>query len=107
MVGWLGHTGGQGEAGVERRLIQHTTLILCLPPSMPLLDSLLLPPASRLLQSIKEKQVFERVEVTRGEALSMFAENKFKVGGGVGCWACWACCGVCCACCGVCCAPVC
>jgi threonyl-tRNA synthetase len=30
------------------------------------------------LQIIKEKQQFERVEVSREEALSMFEENKFK-----------------------------
>jgi threonyl-tRNA synthetase len=32
-----------------------------------------------LLQAVKEKQVFQRVEVSREEALSMFEENKFKV----------------------------
>ena len=31
------------------------------------------------LQIIKEKQSFQRVEVTREEALDMFQENKFKV----------------------------
>ena len=30
------------------------------------------------LQIVKDKQEFERVEVSREEALSMFAENKFK-----------------------------
>jgi threonyl-tRNA synthetase len=30
-------------------------------------------------KAVKEKQVFERVEVTREEALAMFQENKFKV----------------------------
>ena len=30
-------------------------------------------------KAVKEKQVFERVEVSREEALSMFEENKFKV----------------------------
>ncbi len=30
------------------------------------------------VQIIKEKQEFERVVVTREEALSMFEENKFK-----------------------------
>ena len=34
----------------------------------------------RIEQSIKENQRFERVVVTRDEALSMFEENKFKVG---------------------------
>ncbi len=29
---------------------------------------------------MKEKQAFERIEVSRDEALSMFEENKFKVG---------------------------
>ena len=31
-----------------------------------------------LRQIVKEKQAFERVVVTREEALSMFEENKFK-----------------------------
>ncbi|GAB4814792.1 hypothetical protein N2152v2_001838 [Parachlorella kessleri] len=35
--------------------------------------------AKRMQQAVKEKQVFERVEVSREEALSMFQENKFKV----------------------------
>ena len=30
-------------------------------------------------QIVKEKQSFQRVEVTREEALDMFEENKFKV----------------------------
>ena len=34
--------------------------------------------ARYLLQIVKDKQEFERVEVSREEALSMFAENKFK-----------------------------
>ncbi|KAI3432854.1 hypothetical protein D9Q98_010437 [Chlorella vulgaris] len=34
---------------------------------------------SRMQQAVKEKQVFQRVEVSREEALSMFEENKFKV----------------------------
>lgn len=33
-------------------------------------------------QAVKEKQSFERIEVSRDEALSMFEENKFKVGQG-------------------------
>mmetsp|Transcript_23413 Transcript_23413/g.39131 ORF Transcript_23413/g.39131 Transcript_23413/m.39131 type:complete len:714 (+) Transcript_23413:94-2235(+) len=34
---------------------------------------------SRMDKAVKEKQVFERVVVSREEALSMFLENKFKV----------------------------
>lgn len=33
------------------------------------------------MQSVKESQKFQRVVVTREEALSMFEENKFKVWG--------------------------
>lgn len=33
----------------------------------------------RVEQATKESQRFERVEVTRDEALAMFEENKFKV----------------------------
>ncbi len=33
-------------------------------------------------QAVKESQKFQRVVVSRDEALSMFQENKFKVGGG-------------------------
>ncbi|PRW60977.1 threonyl-tRNA synthetase [Chlorella sorokiniana] len=32
----------------------------------------------RMQQAVKEKQVFERIEVSRDEALGMFQENKFK-----------------------------
>ena len=35
----------------------------------------------RIDASIKENQKFERIEVTREEALDMFQENKFKVWG--------------------------
>ncbi|PSC73319.1 threonine-tRNA mitochondrial [Micractinium conductrix] len=35
--------------------------------------------AKRMQQAVKEKQNFERIEVSREEALSMFQENKFKV----------------------------
>ncbi|KAL4423853.1 hypothetical protein ABPG75_001154 [Micractinium tetrahymenae] len=35
--------------------------------------------AKRMQQAVKEKQSFERIEVSREEALSMFQENKFKV----------------------------
>ena len=33
-------------------------------------------------KACKEKQPFERVEVTRDEALAMFLENKFKARAG-------------------------
>jgi len=33
----------------------------------------------RVEQAVKEGQKFERIEVTRDEALAMFLENKFKV----------------------------
>lgn len=33
----------------------------------------------RMQQAVKEKQAFERIEVSRDEALTMFEENKFKV----------------------------
>jgi len=35
--------------------------------------------AKRMEQAVKENQVFQRVVVTRDEALGMFQENKFKV----------------------------
>lgn len=33
----------------------------------------------QMQDAVKENQPFQRIEVTREEALSMFEENKFKV----------------------------
>ena len=51
-----------GAAPRLRRGLPRTVLRCCLP-----------------LQAVKERQLFERAEVSRNEALDMFQENKFKV----------------------------
>jgi len=44
----------------------------------------------RMEAAVKEGQRFQRVVVSREEALTMFTENKFKVRLCVGgCWSCW------------------